>query len=198
MKKLLTLFLMVGSFVLWIGLSFEGCSSNPTAAGPITITQGVPTATPFCGSPSSQGLTTAGLGGGAFGQSIETQAVTFASNETATSMSLYIASGPVTGQVRFAIYGDNGSNYPANLVVETNPQNLVSGSWNTVSLPNVYLPAGVYHLAFLTSNIVSQPYVTSGWLNYYHSYSWGVFPDTFPGSAPSDAWGFSFYVSVCP
>jgi hypothetical protein len=183
------LLLLVALFTLGVSLNFIGCGSTPAPAAPAASSA-------LCASPTNQGQTAGGAVTGAEG-SLETQAVTLAAAEMATSISLYVGSGPVTGQIRFAIYGDNGSTYPANLIVETPPQNLVAASWNTASLPNVYLPAGIYHLAF-NGNGYKDSYTSSGGTNCYFTYGWAVFPDTFPAAQASDAWVYSLYITTCP
>jgi hypothetical protein len=194
--------LLIVFFVFSVGLNFVGCGSSPTT------NPAVPTPTPgpvvLCGSPSSWGVTTASQPATLTipANSLETQAITLVSGATATAISLYVA-GPVTQQVRFAIYNDNGSNYPNNLVIDTVPQYITSG-WNSASIPNVYLPAGTYHLVFLysysgLSAFNGIPHATTGQTNYYQQpAAWGTFPDTFPAALGSDAWSIPFYVSTCP
>ena len=197
MKKLPIFFFLVGSFVLWIGLNFEGCSSSPSA--PVTVTQVVPTATPVCSSPTSRGVSsTAGLSYGDGVGYIISSPITISTGTTATSISLYVGSGPVTGQIRYAIYGDNGG-VPGNLIFETDPQNLAASSWNTASLSNVYLPASgatVYWLSFQGSNGFQGGYGASG-AEMYLSYSWGVFPDSMPVGT-SSVGANAVYITTCP
>ena len=170
-----------------------GCSSTPAPAAPAAAPA------PLCASPTSRGVaSTAGLSYSDPGNEIFTSPITLVTGTTATSISMYVGSGPVTGQVRFAVYGDNGG-VPGNLIIETNPQNIVASSWNTANLPNVFLPssgATVYWLALLGSNTFPGGYNAPG-NEMYLVYSWGVFPDSMPvGTANSGA--NAIYITTCP
>jgi uncharacterized protein (DUF2141 family) len=181
---------LIGCFILGIGLNFVGCSSTPAPATPAP-------AVGLCASPSSQGLATVGASSSlAAAATIWANAVTLATAETATAISLSF-SAPVSGQVRFAIYNDNAA-YPGNLVVETSPQNITASQWNSASLPNVFLPAGTYWLAFQFSNTSYINYNSSGGLLKFIAHAYGVFPDTFPASGSSAASDASFYITTCP
>src|SRR5579872_2438130 len=122
------------------GLIFNGtgCSSSPTSSGPTTVTQilAVPTATPFCLSPSNFGLTTAGASSsGLAGDALGANAVTLSSGGTALSLSVDL--GPsVAPQGRFALYADNGANQPGSLIAQTAPTALAANSWNNIPLPS--------------------------------------------------------------
>ncbi|HEY5038891.1 MAG TPA: hypothetical protein VIJ93_07460, partial [bacterium] len=105
---------------------------------------------------------------------------------------------PVTGQVRFGIYGDTGATYPGNLIIETTPQNTVASSWNTASLPNVYLPAGTYWMAFEFSNTTFINSNTSGGTYYWFANGWSVLADTFTGALTSFPKQMSIYLTTCP
>ncbi|HEY5038890.1 MAG TPA: hypothetical protein VIJ93_07455 [bacterium] len=192
MKKLSLLLIVFFSFS--VGLNFVGCGSSPTT------NPAVPTPTPgpmiLCASPSSQGVTTTVTGGGTLAGFLVADKVILASNETATTISLYIGSGPVSGQVRFAIYNDNAGS-PGNLVIEANPQNVVASSWNSASLSNIFLPAGTYWLAYQLSNGVPNIGLVAWVAQKYASYSWGTFPDTAPATS-NDGYDVSIYITTCP
>ena len=198
MKK--KFYLLACLFTLGTSLNFIGCNSAPSPAAPVTLTAPVPTPTPFCASPSFQGLTAFASNSYSTGY-LNTQAVTLASAETATGISVYVGSGPVTGQIRFGIYNNTaGGVFPGNLIIETLPQNLVASSWNSASFPNVYLPAGIYWLAFNESNNFNIYYNNLGGTNQYiTNFGWAAFPVSYP-TVPGawDQYVLSFYLIICP
>jgi hypothetical protein len=188
------LFLGFGATVL-----IPACSANNPTAGP-TGPQGqagqsaVPT--PYCTNPSSNGLTVAGtISALQFSGDIYADAVTLA-NTVGISLSVNLAAGPVTGQVRMAVYADNGGT-PGILVAQTNPQPTVAG-WNTVSLPNVYLPNGTYWITHMFSNDTLETYNSTGGNVKLVTYGWGQFPTTFPSGASTGTYQDAMYISTCP
>jgi hypothetical protein len=191
-------FLLAGLFILGVGLNFTGCSSAPAPAAPAPSGPA-----PLCSSPTNFGLSsTSGLvyaGIQATGY-VWSDAITIVNGETATSINLYVGSGPVTGQVRYGIYVDNG-NVPGNLVYETTPQNIVANSWNTASLPNIYLPANgskVYWLAYQSSNGIKNGYLSSAGNANQINWTYGVFPDS-PGVGTGyTTYVDALYISACP
>ncbi|HEY5038889.1 MAG TPA: hypothetical protein VIJ93_07450 [bacterium] len=191
MKKL-PLFL-IGCFILAVGFNFVGCSSTPAPATPSAPAG-------LCANPSSQGFTSIGTINGPLGAgTMYAQSVTLASAETATSISIHFNTVATVGQIRFAIYTDNGSSNPKNLVVETNPQNVAPSSWNSASLPNVYLPAGIYYMALQVTNNTNVDYNPAGGSLPRVTYAYGVFPDTFPAPPPSPPTSLlSLYLITCP
>src|SRR5258708_33293034 len=121
MKK--PVILLAGCFTLLVGFNFMfmGCSSAPTSAAPTTIIQGEPTATPYCSSPSTQGLTAIGATFGPLSATVMyAQAVTLASAETATSLSIHFDAPVTVGQFRFAFCNGDGVRVPWWCIVQTN------------------------------------------------------------------------------
>ena len=195
MKKL-PIFLLVGCFALSIGFNFIGCSSTPAPAAPAAAPA------PLCASPTNFGLSsTSGLNYGiAPTGSVWSDAITIVNGETVTSINLYVGAGPVTGQVRYGIYVDNG-NVPGNLVYETTPQNIAANSWNTASLPNIYLPATgskVYWLAYQSSNGINSGYHASAGNANGTAWTYGVFPDSPAIGTGYTTYVDALYISACP
>jgi hypothetical protein len=190
------------SILLGVGLSITACT-GPTGPPGATGAMGssYPTPTPVCSNPSSQGLTAVGVYSFApLTGILYPCAVTLSNPETATEISILTGSGAVTGQIRFGIYNDNGSNYPGGLVYQTNPQNLVSNSWNQASLPAVFLPAGTYWLAYELSTTGNSVLGNSSGGDYYAvTNGWAVMPSTFPSGAGGPfAPRFDFFLATCP
>jgi hypothetical protein len=195
MKKfwLLALALVAGAVIL-----SDGCGKNLGPASPLAL---VPT--PPCSSPSNHGFTTVGSSVASFPANVICIAspVTFAADETATSISIYI-SGTAAGQVRFGIYDTSSAN-PTYLATQTDPMNLVSNGWTTANLGNVLLPAGVYWLTFQLSdanNIVYQS-STGNIAAYQGPFGWSVFPTSYPSLGSTTGYtnaALSLYISTCP
>lgn len=186
--------------LLGVAVFFPACKGDTGPAGPagspVTVVYGPPT--PVCSSPSSMGTTVIGADFGDTGGMLTADPVTLTSAETVSSISLYVGSGPVSGQIRFGIYNDS-SNKPATLIFQTNPQNIVASSWNSASLSNLYLPAGTYWMAYVASNAFNGAYA----LPYPGPYSsgdntgWTVMPATFSCSfSPYNV--DTLFISVCP
>jgi len=119
----------------------------------------------------------------------------------ALSMDVYVATG--SGNLRTAIYADDGSGSPAgqpsSLIVQSASQAAVPGTWNNVPVPQVGLAAGtVYWLALQVDGTVEVALDAgaSGDMA-WGSQSFGEFPGTFPfGGLHSDS--FAINVNYCP
>jgi hypothetical protein len=181
------------------GVLTYGCGSSAIPAQPVLSS--VPT--PVCGSPSAHGMTSVGSTLTSFPSNavVTANPITFGSDETATSISLYI-SGTATGQVRFGIYNSASSN-PTVLVTQTDPQNLVSNGWTTANLKNVLLPAGAYWVFFQMSNANTVALQSSTGANTFYQYplAWSEFPTSYPSLSNTSGFtntNLSYYLSTCP
>jgi hypothetical protein len=187
-------------FLILAGLGFILCScgsnnnsSNNTPSSPA----------PLCSNPSQSGVTTAGSGKLALGAgTIFAQPVTLTTSTTVISLSVYLTglntSTPNSGEAWAALYDDNGSNAPGNLLVASNPQNVVNG-WNTFNVTNIATSFLVtkYWEAFQFSNSSNfGPDNSSGGM-LSAAYTWGVFPSSLP-SMSSVGLNVEAYVSTCP
>jgi hypothetical protein len=154
---------VVAALFLGLGaaLLLPACNgaTGPAGSQGTSGTSAVPT--PYCTNPTSQGLTIVGTNSSyAYSGDIYADQVTL-SNTVGISLSVNVSnSSPVTGQVRLAVYADNGG-VPGILVAQTSPQPTVIG-WNAVSLSNIYLPAGTYWIAHMFSNDTYVTYNTTG------------------------------------
>ncbi len=175
-----------------------GCGSKTT---PAPSSPSSPA--PLCASPSQQGVTT-GFTANLFmsANTLYAQPVTLASTATAISVGAYltpVSSFSISGQVWLAVYNDNGSSAPGNLIVASVPQNAVTG-WNTLDVTNLSLPAPsatTYWLALeQTGNTNTCPAVGSGNLRYV-AYTWAAFPPAFPASTTS-SFTLEMVVNTCP
>src|SRR3989344_2101734 len=83
-------------------------------------------------------------------------------NGTAVSMSVYIANVTSTSpnnQYQMAIYADNGSNRPGNLLAQTSTGTMLPNQWNTTNLiSQITLTAGTtYWLGYNTNTNAAAP-----------------------------------------
>jgi hypothetical protein len=99
--------------------------------------------------------------------------------------------------INLAIYADNGSNYPGNLVVQSGPASIVDG-WNTISITPTYLPtAGTYWLAFLNDSN-GYPLVGSAMgPDTYYGVTSGSVQSIYPSSAPAQTYRVALYANYC-
>lgn len=113
-----------------------------------------------------------------------------------TSMSLYIV-GP--GNVKVAIYADNGGS-PGPLVVANNAATaMVVNRWNTVALPTTFLGAGVYWVGavYSAANMVFYATVVPNQLASNNLGSFANPPAIFPSPSLQN-YDFFSYVSYTP
>jgi hypothetical protein len=184
---------------LWMG--GLGCSSKESASAPTTVVLAAPTSTPICASPSSQGVTATGTLSIEYNaDQLTGQPVTLTASSSVISIS--IQAGTTTAvQGRFAIYTDNGSYAPGNLILQTDPVYLTAKSWNTIPLPApVYLTAATYWLVslFPTSSFGDLVAISGGNLTYVN-YPWSQMPAAFP-TAGVNTIGYLApgYFNTCP
>lgn len=179
-----------------LGLFLSSCGSNNPPNSPSSPT-------PPCSNPSQSGVTTASTSKLALsGGNLYAEPVTLSSNATVISFSVYLtglnSSVTNSGQGWMALYNDNGSGAPGNLLVSSTPQNVVNG-WNNFNVTNVdtYFLATKYWIAFQFSNSSNfGPDNSPGGL-VSAAYTWGVFPDAFP-AASATSLNVEAYVSTCP
>lgn len=194
--------IMKNSNWIWAlsGLAFfaAGCGNNisPAPSSPSSPA-------PLCASPSQHGVTT-GFASNLFisTNTLYAQAVTLSSTATAMSVGVYltpVTSFSISGQVWLAVYNDNGSSAPGDLIVSSVPQNAVTG-WNTLDVTNLSLPAPsatTYWLALeQTGDANVCPAVSSGNLH-SATYTWAAFPPAFP-SATTSSFSLEMVVNTCP
>lgn len=111
------------------------------------------------------------------------------------SMSIYVL--VAAGEVKTGIYTDNGNN-PGILLAESEPYTVMDG-WNEIKMPQVYLPAGNYWLAFIKNNGDFRAGKTTGVVGdeRYGSWPFGPMPDTWHEiKIFSNLW--SLYANMCP
>lgn len=116
---------------------------------------------------------------------------------TINSLSVYVKTP--SGQMRLAIYNDNGGK-PGALIAQTNAFATAYG-WNTAAvLQPVAMQPGSYWLAFeADNNTVSVAGTYSGGAYVYRSgWSFQPYPANFPPISGSGAWRFSLYASLTP
>jgi hypothetical protein len=119
---------------------------------------------------------------------------------TVQSISIYVASGGVSGHAMLAIYDAKGpAGAPGSLMAQTNSFTLASG-WNTQSVTTpVTLTAGSYYLAFeLDSNSAGPVFATgTSNSNYYRSFgSYGTLPTSFGTGTSQPGIAYSEYATV--
>lgn len=181
------------AIILGSALFFPACKGSTGPAGP-PGTSAVPA--PYCSSPSSHGYTAAGSTNLNIGCCfLVSEEIALASSSTAVSISLLVASGPVSGQVLLGLYA-NGSGVPGNLIAESDYTNLATG-WVSAAIPPTYLAAGSYWIAMNYSNSFPVSYTTTGGTEYEIAYPWGQMPQTFP-TGNANAYYFPLYISTCP
>jgi hypothetical protein len=185
----------VSVILLGAVLSFSACQKGP--AGPAGLAGTPPPVTaPFCASPAVYGVQTPGVNFGDGSGWLYATPVTLASAQTAVSISVNVASGAVSGQVRMGIYNDNG-HVPHNLAAETDPRNIAVG-WNSAPVsPPVYLPAGTYWMVFMYSNSTNGSFTSGVGEEYSLGYVWGELPKTFP-TGSTYVYRNDIQIRVCP
>jgi hypothetical protein len=185
----------VAAILLGTVLSIAGCKGK---AGPAGAAGTGPTNAPLCAAPAQMGYTVAGpTTGSAWDGRMYASPVTLADPGTAISITHYVASAAVSGQIRMGIYTDN-ANQPGNLVAETAPAFMTPSAWNTVNLlSNTYLPAGTYWVAFVHTYDTGDTYTSTGGNHRFVDIGWSVLPGVFP-AASSAGVRFSQYINLCP
>lgn len=191
MKTFKGLWVLVGLVFIVSGCGSKNASNSPSSPAPL------------CSNPSQSGVTTATSSSLALsGGNLYAEPVTLSSNATVISLSVYLtgfnASVTNSGQGWMALYNDNGSGAPGNLLITSNPQDVVNG-WNSFTVTNVdtYFLATKYWIAFQFSNSSNfGPDNSPGGL-VSAAYTWGVFPDVFPSSSATSL-NIEAYVSTCP
>ncbi len=178
-----------------------GCGSNSNN-NPAPSSPSSPA--PLCSSPSQHGVTT-GFNGNLYlgSNTIYAKPVTLAS--TATGISAAVSLTPFTsyaisGQVWMAVYNDNGSGAPGDLIMSSVPQNAVTG-WNTLDVTNITLPANTpttYWVAMQqTGGYNLCPYDNAAGTLRYVTYTWAEFPPAFPSSTLQTA-SMQMVINTCP
>ncbi len=111
------------------------------------------------------------------------------------SMSIYVL--VAAGEVKVGIYTDSGNN-PGVLLSESAPYTVTEG-WNEIQMPQVYLPAGDYWLAYIKNNGNFRAGKTTGVTGdeRYGSWPFGDMPDTWHEiNTFNNLW--SLYANICP
>ncbi len=111
------------------------------------------------------------------------------------SMSIYVL--VAAGEVKVGIYTDSGNN-PGMLLSESAPYTVTEG-WNEIQMPQVYLPAGDYWLAYIKNNRDFRAGKATGVTGdeRYGSWPFGDMPDTWHEiNTYSNLW--SLYANICP
>ncbi len=178
-------------FALWINGTF--CFALPTPTSTPTATATIST----CTYPGSYGSTIINSSNIEVSQYLPSSPVTLSAAATATGISVYLETA--SGQVEMAVYYDNGSHFPGNLLVQTGSQTAVANAWNTFSLSNVSMPAGTYWLGVALSttgnNIPGD--VTSGETAYNtQGYTFGSLSNPYP-TGPTNTGTIAAYISFC-
>jgi hypothetical protein len=203
MKRYMPLVLLLA---VSAGLTLSACKGKQGPQGPAGSTgnngSGPAVQTPYCTNPTSQGATLTTNDTSKAPERLRANSVTLTTAANGVSLSIYIGSGPVTGQIRLGLYGDTGSNYPNQLIAEVAPFTPKLSQWNSVAIPNVYLNAGTYWIAELFSDGAgsnTSTYINGGiWIYSNTDYGWSQLPAVFPASYLSGAFASSVYLSTCP
>jgi hypothetical protein len=157
---------------------------------------------PMCSNPAAKGCTLTGFNSSNSANKFYATKVILSSATTVISLAYHAASGPITGQIRMAIFSDTGSDTPYRLIAESDPITPAVSSWNTVDIPDVYLNTGIYWVSVLFSNTNTSSSHTyssgTGMLYWLASLPWGKFPETFPGGGSSNSNEISLYMNTCP
>jgi hypothetical protein len=140
--------------------------SAPSASVTVTINSQSPTATPL---PTSTPLPTYSSAGfttwnGTFDSGNKsyinaTQVTTGAQSGTLQSITIYLGSSQASpaNHIQVALYSDNGSNAPAQLLKLSASQVIANNAWNTISLGGITItPNTKYFLAFEVDGNTTQ------------------------------------------
>jgi hypothetical protein len=96
--------------------------------------------------------------------------------------------GTVTSNVKVSIYDhDAVNNLPENLLFTQVASAVTGGSWSTINIPDIYLPAGTYWIAFNCQADYAITYITqgSGGVRRYRPLAYA---NQFPNPAPNTGW----------
>jgi hypothetical protein len=98
--------------------------------------------------------------------------------------------GTVSGTVKVSIYNDS-SNYPGTLRFTEVASSVTASAWSTITVPNTYLPAGSYWLAFNqnsssgSANFITKNTGVTGAVRMYQALTYAT---AFPTSPLSTSW----------
>jgi len=154
-----------------------------------------PTAIGTCVCPAKLGRETVGSNAFNTGANIAANKYTLTGDAILQSMAVNIITG--TGNVRVGIYTDTGNN-PGLLVAQSEEAAVVPG-WNEITMPQVYLTAGDYWLAFVKDNsslsLAQDVGVTGD--ERYGPCPYGPLPETWTNPQPYNGL-WTMYANVCP
>ncbi len=124
---------------------------------------------------------------------------TLAQDSVVHSLSAYVAS-TTGGNIRMALYANSGwaPHVPTSLLVESQEQPSVAG-WNTVPIPEIFLAAGDYWIAWEVQPGTVMPYnlYSMSGIEAWKDIIYGPFPSNAP-SANVDNYIFTVKADYCP
>ena len=192
---------MAAVILLGAALCLPACKGKQGDTGP-TGSSGTGSTSPsqYCAHPTPQGYAGTSQVDYHIASFLTSFAVTLASDTTCVSLGINMSAGPVTGQVRLGLYNDTGSNYPKNLVVQTDPFTPKLSAMNNIDVPDTYLPAGTYWVAVLYSdnNAACNYWAAGGGTIKALSSPWGLLPQAFPIGGGTFTNRIALVINTCP